>query len=165
MAGSAQGHKILSGMSAALRDRNLVMDLRRRNNFSFLFTLLTKRVQCDMSVTNPFPGTAILLVDVWESFVFVVLASGHGSMIFTVLSVRQLGASRIGTRSLGFTWHVYPPSSVIAGAYTGRCTRLAPHRKPCDSPLVSPPFGHKKSPAEFFPRGRPLCSFAIVIIS
>ena len=146
MAGSAQRHEILSGMSAALRDWNLVMDLSRRNNFSILFALLTKRVQRDVAVSNPFPGTAILLVDVWGSFVFVVLASGHGSMIFAVLSVRQLGASRIRTRSLGSTWHVYPPSSVVAGAYSGRCTRSAPHRKPCDSPLVSPPFGYKKSP-------------------
>ena len=141
------------------------MNLCRRYNSAVLLALLTKRMLTDVSVTNPFPGTAILLVDVWGAFVFVVLASGNSCVIFTVLSVRQLGASGIGTRSLGFTWHAYPPSSVIAGAYSGRCTRSAPHRKPCDSPLVSPPFGHKKSPTDFCPRGRPLCSFAIVMIA
>ena len=122
------------------------MNFHSRNNFAVLLALLTKRMKTDVAVSNPFPGTAILFVNVWGAFVFVVLASGHGSMIFAVLSVRQLGASRIGTRSFGSTWHVYPPSSVIAGAYSGRCTRSAPHRKPCDSPLVSPPFGYKKSP-------------------
>ena len=153
MAGSAKGHEIVSCMSAAFGDGDLVMNLCRRNNFAVFLALLTKRMLCDVAVTNSFPGTAILLVNVRGSFVFVVLASGNSSVIFTVLSVRELGASGIGTRSLGSTWHVYPPSSVIAGAYSGRCTRSAPHRKPCDNPSVSPPFGHEKSPVGFLPRG------------
>ena len=68
----------------------------------------------DMAVANPFPGTAILLVDVRGAFVVIVLASGYGGMIFTILSIRQLGASGIGTWSLGSTWHFFSPSSVIA---------------------------------------------------
>ena len=132
--GSAQGHKVVPCMSAAFGDGDLVMNLCRRNNSAVLLALLTKRMKTDVAVSNPFPGTAILLVNVWGAFVFVVLASGNSSVIFTVLSVCELRASGIGTRSLGSTWHVYPPSSVIAGAYSGRCTRSAPHRKPCDSP-------------------------------
>ena len=90
------------------------MDFFRWNNSAFLFALLTKRMLTDMAVANPFPGTAILLVDVRGAFVVIVLASGYGGMIFTILSIRQLGASGIGTWSLGSTWHFFSPSSVIA---------------------------------------------------
>ena len=147
----AQGHKVVPCMSAAFGDGDLVMNFHSRNNFAVLLALLTKRMKTDVAVSNPFPGTAILLVDVWGAFVFVVLPSGNSNMIFTVLSVRQLGASGVGTRTLGSTWHFSSPSSVIAGACTGRCTRSAPHRKLCGSPLVSPPFGHKKSPTRLLP--------------
>ena len=140
VAGSAQGHEIVSGMSAAFGYRHLVMNLCRRNNSAVLFALLTKRMLCDVAVTNSFPGTAILLVDVWGSFVFVVLASGNSSVIFTVLSVRKLGASGVGTRTLGSTWHFISPSSVIAGACTGRCTRSAPGKIPFGNPLQTPPW-------------------------
>ena len=84
-----------------------MMNLCRRNNSAVLLALLTKRMKTDVAVSNPFPGTAILLVNVWGAFVFVVLASGNSSVIFTVLSVRELGASGIGTRSLGFLWHYF----------------------------------------------------------
>ena len=90
------------------------MDFCCCDNSAFLFTLLTKRVLTDVAVANPFPGTAILLVDVRGAFVVVVLASGDGGMIFTILSVRQFGASGIGTWSLGFTWHFFSPSSAFA---------------------------------------------------
>lgn len=52
------------------------MDFCRWNNSAFLFALLTKRMLTDMAVANPFPGTAILLVDVRGAFVVIVLASG-----------------------------------------------------------------------------------------
>lgn len=110
MAGSTQGHEILSGMGAAPRNRDFMMHLCCRDNSAVLLALLAKRMLTDVAVTNPFPGSAILLVDVRGTFVFVVLASGNSSMILTVLSVRQLGASGIGAGVLRFTWHAYPPS-------------------------------------------------------
>ena len=86
------------------------MNFHSRNNFAVLLALLTKRMQADVAVTNPFPCTAILLVDVRGTLVLVVLPAGNGNMVRTILSVRQSGAAWIGTGSLGFTWHGSPPS-------------------------------------------------------
>ena len=110
VAGPAQGHEIISGMSTTFGDWDLVMNLCRRNNSAVLLALLTKRMLTDVAVTNPFPGTAILLVDVRGSFVLVILVSGDCCMLFTVLLVRQPGAAGVRTRSLGLTWHIYSPS-------------------------------------------------------
>ena len=95
VAGSAQGHEIVSGMSAAFRDWDLVVNLCRRNNSAVLFTLLTKRMLSDVAVTDSFPRTAILLVDVWGAFIFVILPSCQGGVVDAVLSVRQLGTAWI----------------------------------------------------------------------
>jgi hypothetical protein len=73
------------------------MNLCCRNNFAVLLALLTKRVLTDVAVTNPFPGSAILLVDVRSALVLVVLPPCYCCMILTVLSVCQLGASGVGT--------------------------------------------------------------------
>ena len=86
------------------------MNLCCRNNFAVLLALLTKRVLTDVAVTNPFPGSAILLVDVRSALVLVVLPPCYCYMILTVLSVCQLGASGVGTWSLGSSWHDDPPS-------------------------------------------------------
>ena len=96
-----------------------MVDFSGGDNLSFLFALLTKRMLADVAVTNPFPGSAILLVDVRGAFVFVVLPSGNSGMIFTVLSIRQPGTAGIGAGAFRFTWHICPPSSVVAAACTG----------------------------------------------
>ena len=90
MAGSAQGHKVLSGMGAAFGNRDLVMHLCRRNQFPFFLTLLTQRMLADVSVTDAFPGTAILFVDIRRSFIPVVLSACNRRMILTVLTIGQL---------------------------------------------------------------------------
>lgn len=95
MAGSTQGHKVLSGMSAAFGNRDLVMYLCRRNQFSFLLTLLTQRMLTDVSVTDAFPGTAILFVDIRRSFKPVVLSACNRRMIFTILTVSQPWTARV----------------------------------------------------------------------
>ena len=95
VAGSTQGHKVLSGMGAAFGNRDLVMYLCRRNQFSFLLTLLTQRMLADVSVTDAFPGTAILFVDIRRSFIPVVLSACNRSMILTILAIGQLWAARV----------------------------------------------------------------------
>ena len=90
VAGSAQGHKVLSGMGAAFGNRDLVMHLCRRNQFSFFLTLLTQRMLADVSVTDAFPGTAILFVDIRRSFIPVVLSACSHRMILTILTIGQL---------------------------------------------------------------------------
>ena len=90
MAGSAQGHKVLSGMDASFGNRDLVMHLCRRNQFPFFLTLLTQRMLADVSGTDAFPGTAILFVDIRRSFIPVVLSARNRRMILTILTIGQL---------------------------------------------------------------------------
>ena len=95
MAGSAQGHKVFSGMGATFGNRDLVMYLCRRDQFSFLLTLLTQRMLTDVSVTDAFPGTAILFVDVRSALVLVVLSACNRRMILTILTINQLWTARV----------------------------------------------------------------------
>lgn len=95
MARSAQGHKVLSSMGAAFGNRDLMMHLCRRNQLSFLLTLLTQRMLVDVSVTDAFPGTAIFFVNVRRSFIPVVLSACNRSMILTILAICQLWATRV----------------------------------------------------------------------
>lgn len=93
MTGATQAHQILSCVSATLGDGFLVMNLFRRNKPTSLFTQLTERMLRDVSVADAFPGTAVLLVDVWTAFVLVVLPAGNGCVVDTVLSIREVGTA------------------------------------------------------------------------
>ena len=93
--GSAQGHKVFSGMGAALRDRDFVMYLCRGNDFSFICTPLTQRMLTDMAVTDTLPSSSILLIDFWGTLEFIVLSPCNSRMDFTVLPICQFGATRI----------------------------------------------------------------------
>ena len=95
VAGSAQGHKVFSGMGATFGNRDLVMYLCRRDQFSFLLTLLTQRMLTYVSVTDAFPGTAILFVDVRSALVLVVLSACNRRMILTILTINQLWTARV----------------------------------------------------------------------
>ena len=121
------------------------MNLCRRNNSAVLLALLTKRMLTDVAVTNPFPGTAILLVDIWGALEFVVLSPCNSRMVFTVLPICQPGAARIWAGSFRSTRHCDPPSSEIAVAYTGECSISAPDRKPFCSPYTHLQKGMKKA--------------------
>ena len=78
-----------------------------RNKSAFLLALLAERMLTDVSVTDAFPGTAVLLVDVRVTLVLVVLSAGISSVVSTVLLVREPWTSRIRTRSLGFAGHFF----------------------------------------------------------
>ena len=73
VAGTAEAHKIVPCVCATLGDGLLVMHLFRRDKPTFLFATLTERMLCDVSVTDSFPRTAVLLVDVRGTLVLVVL--------------------------------------------------------------------------------------------
>ena len=119
MAGSAQGHKILSGMSAALGDWRLVMNLCCRNHFSFLKAHLAEGVLSDVSVSDAFPGSAILAIHIRSTLILVILAACYGSVFCTVLSICEPRTSGIRAGAFGFSWHAYPPSAVVPGSCSG----------------------------------------------
>ena len=76
-----------------------------RNKSALFLALLTERVLTDVSVTDAFPGTTVLLVDVRGTLVFVVLSAGNSSVILAVLSISKFGTAGVRTWAFGFRWH------------------------------------------------------------
>ena len=71
-----------------------------------LLTLLAERVLTDVSITDSFPGTAVLLVDVRGTLVLVVLSAGYGSVVGTVLSICKIWTAGIGTGPFWSSWQM-----------------------------------------------------------
>ena len=118
VAGSAHGHEIVPCMSATLRNGLFVMYFLCRNKSALLLTLLAERVLTDVSITDSFPGTAVLLVDVRGTLVLVVLSAGYGSVVGTVLSICKIGTAGIRTRSFGSCWHGFTSYGIVRAVCT-----------------------------------------------
>ena len=88
VAGTAEAHEVISCVCATLGNRNLVMHFYGRDYLAILLALFTQRVLTDVSVTDSFPGSAVLLVDVRCAFILVVLSTGNSGMLLTVLPIR-----------------------------------------------------------------------------
>ena len=89
-----------------------------RNKSALLLTLLAERVLTDVSITDSFPGSAVLLVDVRGTLVLVVLSAGYGSVVGTVLSICKIGTAGIRTRSFGSCWHGFTSYGIVRPACT-----------------------------------------------
>ena len=87
VAGTAETHEVISCVCATLGDGGLMVYFYGRDYLAILFALLTQWVLTDVSVTDAFPGTAVLLVDVRGAFIFVVLFADNSGMLLTVLTV------------------------------------------------------------------------------
>ena len=89
-----------------------------RNKSALLLTLLAERVLTDVSITDSFPGTYVLLVDVRGTLVLVVLSAGYGSVVGTVLSICKIGTAGIRTRSFGSCWHGFTSYGIVRAVCT-----------------------------------------------
>lgn len=103
----AQGHEVVSCVSTTLRNRFYMMHLLNRGESAFLEALLTQRMLRSIAVTDAFPRSAVLFVDVGVTLVSVVLLSRLFPMCFTILTVCKVGTAGITARSLGFAWHLF----------------------------------------------------------
>ena len=95
VARTAETHKVVSCVCATLGDGNFMMHFYGRDYLAVLLALFTQWVLADVSVTDSFPSTAVLLVDVRCAFILVVLSAGNGGMLLAVLSVRKLGTAGV----------------------------------------------------------------------
>ena len=118
MTGTTQAHLILSCVSAALGNGLFMMNFFCRNKPAVLFAYLAERMLTDVSVTDSFPSTAVLLVDVRGTLVLVVLSAGYGSVVGTVLSICKIGTAGIRTRSFGSCWHGFTSYGIMRPART-----------------------------------------------
>lgn len=119
VAGLTQAHQIVPYVSAAFGNGQNVVYFLHRSQLPFLETLFAQRMLCGVAVTDAFPRSAVLFIDVCAALVFVVLSTFLHTVLFTKLSLTKIGAAGVGAWS---EWSL------------GHCFTS---------------FGHKKSPTGF----------------
>ena len=107
VAGLTQAHEILSCVCAALGNGQDVVNFLYRSQPTFLKTHLTEGMLCCIAVTNAFPRSAVLAVDVGAALVFVVPAALLHTVLFAELPFTEVGAAGMRTRAQWFSWHLF----------------------------------------------------------
>ena len=92
-------------MCTAFGYRQLVMYFLSQYASAFLLAQLTERVLCYVSVSDPFPCSAILLVNIGCAFIPVIVSPRYSCMVFTVLVICQFGTAGVSARPFGFSRH------------------------------------------------------------
>ena len=93
MAGLTQTHEVVPCVSAAFRNGQDVVNLLYRSQPTFLETHLTEGMLRRIAVTDAFPCSAVLAVDIGAALVFVVLAAFLYTVLFTKLSFTEVGTA------------------------------------------------------------------------
>ena len=118
----AQAHKVIIIVCSAAGQRNDVVNLLGGCKPAFLQAHLTKRMICNVPVTDSFPCPSVSLTHCRVTVIFFVSFILLLLMFRTEPAVRKFRTAGIGTRPFRFLWH-----------------------------LSSPRFGHKKSPHRISP--------------
>ena len=105
VAGLAQAHEVLSCVSAAFGNGQDVVNLLYQCQPTFLETLFTQRMLCDVAVTDALPRSAVLAVDIGTALVFIVFSAFLCAVLITELSVTEIGTARVGARAQRFLRH------------------------------------------------------------
>ena len=95
VAGSAQTHEVVIGVSAALGHGQYVMHLFSRSHPSFGIAPLTVGVGCVVPVTDALPGTTVLAVDIRRAFILIIFLPCLFAVLLTVLPVCEVGTTGI----------------------------------------------------------------------
>ena len=114
--GLTQAHEVVHRVCSTLRDRQDVVNLLHRSQPSFPQTHLAERMCRCVSVTDTPPRMTVLFVYVRGSLVLIILAAFFYTVLVTVLSVTEVRTTWVGTRSLGFVWHLHLLSTTKATA-------------------------------------------------
>lgn len=92
-------------MCTAFRERDDMVDLLGRCYSALFKALLTQRVHLHIAVTNSFPRSAVLLVDINRSCEPVVLLCNQPFMLLTIPPICKFWTVWICTTLLWFMWH------------------------------------------------------------
>ena len=123
MAGLAETHEVVLCVSAAFGNRQNVVNFLYRSQPTFLETHLTEGMLCRIAVTDAFPRSAVFSVDIGAALVFVVLAAFLRAMLFTELSITEVGTAGMRTRVQWFSWHLFTSLGGIKKALKGLLPR------------------------------------------
>ena len=85
-AGLTQTHKVVPCVSTAFGNGQNVVNFLYRSQPTFFEAHLTEKMLCRIAVTDAFPRSAVLAVDIGAALVFVVLAALLHTVLFTKLS-------------------------------------------------------------------------------
>ena len=96
-------------MRTAISQRHDVMYFLGRRQSVIYHTLLAKGVRLDIMRTDLLPCATVAFVGVRIAQVSVVLMLRNLLVFIAEPAVCQSSAPGIGTRSLGFVWHLVPP--------------------------------------------------------
>lgn len=118
MTGLAQARVIVSCIGAAFGNRQNVVYFLYRCQPSFLETPLAKRMLRSVTVTDAFPRSTVLAIDVRVTLVLVVLSAGYSSVVGAVLSIRKVGTAGIRTWSFRSCWHGFTSYGIVRPACT-----------------------------------------------
>ena len=105
VAGLTKAHEVVPRVSATFGNGQNVVNFLYRSQMTFLETHLTEGMLCCIAVTDAFPRSAVLAVDIGAALVFVVLAAFLYTVLFTKLSFTEVRAARVGAWSQRFLRH------------------------------------------------------------
>ena len=109
VASLAQAHKVIIIVCSSAGQRNDVVNLLGRCKLTFLQTHLTKRMICNMPVTDSFPCSSVPLTHCRVTVIFFVSLILLLLMLRTESAVRKFRTAWIGTRPFRFLWHLSSP--------------------------------------------------------
>lgn len=91
MAGLTKAHEVVPCVSAAFGNGQNVVNFLYRSQPTFPETHLTEGMLCRIAVTDAFPCSAVLAVDIGTALVFVVFSAFLHTVLFTELSFAEVG--------------------------------------------------------------------------
>jgi len=95
VAGLTETHQVVPCVSAAFGNGQNVVNFLYRSQPTFLETHLAEGMLRRIAVTDPFPRSAVLAVDIGAALVFIVLAAFLHTVLFTKLSFTEVGAAGV----------------------------------------------------------------------
>ena len=128
----AERHQIALLMCAAVGERSNMMHKRRKDVSALLFTHLTERMPCQVTVANPAPYAAIPLVLIVATGKMLVM-SLHDFLVrltVTAFSVRKVRTACHTAGTLRLSRHYVSPSKKPS-------RRIAPPRRLIPYPILA----------------------------
>ena len=105
VAGLTEAHKVVPCVSAAFGNGQNVVNFLYRGQPTFLETHLTEGVLRRIAVTDAFPCSAVLAIDIGTTLVFVVFAAFLHTVLFAELPFTEVGAAGMRAGSQRFLRH------------------------------------------------------------
>ena len=110
VAGLTKAHKVVPCVSAAFGNGQNVVNFLYRGQPAFLKAQLAEGMLCRIAVTDAFPCSAVLAVNIGAALVFVVLAAFLHTVLFTKLSFTEVGTAGMRARTQRFLRHRFTSS-------------------------------------------------------